>query len=170
MRLPRIALLAVTLLALSAVACSASPVSLGIGTGWQRFSWVENLVTPADGFSFSNVNPVTVRVTDAFNVGDAFNIFDNGNPAFATPSVTNTGLDLTSDPDVAFAGTDYSHAAFTFGGGSHVLTIGIRDHALGFSNGGAFLRADAATPEPGSLLLLGMGLAAGALALKRRSA
>jgi hypothetical protein len=71
MRLPRIALLAVAMLALSAVACAASPVSLGIGTGWQTFSWVENLVTPADGFSFSSVDPVTVTVTYANNVGRA---------------------------------------------------------------------------------------------------
>jgi hypothetical protein len=170
MRLSRISLLAAALLSLSAVTCVASPVALGIGAGWTQFFWSGDVITPADGFSFTSLGPVTVKVTDAFNVGDAFDIFDNAAPSFSTPSVLNTGALLTDDPDVAYAGTDYSHAAFTFGAGSHVLTLAIREHATGFNSGGAFLRADAATPEPGSLLLLGMGLAAGVLALKRRSA
>ncbi|HVP39398.1 MAG TPA: PEP-CTERM sorting domain-containing protein [Candidatus Saccharimonadales bacterium] len=171
-------LLAVVALAAVGAGSASAAAPLTLGTGWTKFYWDATGETdPAGGYQVTSADVFTIKMTDSYVVGDAFDLYDGGSLVLSTPSVPKTGVDvIDDDADAAYASPLYSHGYVTLLPGTHNLTINIRERALDgtgavISGGGAFIRADAGTiPEPHSLLLLGMGLAGGALALRRRSA
>jgi hypothetical protein len=107
-----------------------------------------------------------LTVTDAFVVGDRFQIFDFG-ASIGLTSVPFGTADCGSDPVVCLSTPGISNGTFILAAGNHSLTI---TPTLVTSAGGAgYLRADAAVPEPVSLTLFGTGLAIFALRLKLRN-
>jgi hypothetical protein len=64
----------------------------------------------------------TLTVTDAFNIGDRFEVFDN-NVSLGLTSVPGTSGSCGDDPEVCVTNSAVSHATFNLGSGAHSITI-----------------------------------------------
>jgi PEP-CTERM motif len=122
----------------------------------------------------------SLRVLDGGHQGDTFNVFDSG-ALLGTTSATPIDANHACAGDPTGPGTDpaacwndplMSRGTFLLAPGSHSLTIAWNQRVPGgnsslqwFELGDA--RAPAATPEPGSMFLLGSGLIALSLLLGR---
>jgi PEP-CTERM motif len=105
---------------------------------------------PAEGASLT--------VTDAFQSGDRFEIFDFGLSIGLTSLTGGLLVDCGDDPVPCLANPFMSHGFFVLGPGNHSITI----IPIAGETGGAYFRVDqgvAAVPEPGSWVALGLGLA-----------
>ncbi|HBE21135.1 MAG TPA: hypothetical protein DEG17_18000 [Cyanobacteria bacterium UBA11149] len=108
-----------------------------------------------------------LKVTDAFSVGDVFDIFNNGTFLGSTSFVEEGDL-ITMDPDEAYGDSNYSSGTFILGEGSY--SISIKPSVSPATIGKAFIRWDEATiptddtgsksvPEPTSVFsILGLGI------------
>lgn len=108
-----------------------------------------------------------LTVTDAFLSGDRFEIFDFG-ISLGLTSLPTPGSDCGDDPIPCLADAAISHAVFLLASGDHSLTI--VPTLSPFGGGSGYLRVGArpAVPEPGTLVLLSMGLGFVTVYRKRR--
>ncbi|MEZ5333456.1 MAG: Ig-like domain-containing protein [Thermoanaerobaculia bacterium] len=99
---------------------------------------------------FSSSGPFTfdgtacVSVTDDFDKGDQFTVYDNGQPVGTTPAVpvVTTGLEL--GPDAAYFDSTYSSGSFLVtGDAGHSISIEVVSNPFGGGRG--YLRVD--SPE-----------------------
>ena len=179
----------VTLGVVLALAVLATPSisfadAITVGDGWHQFSWTggPNVTQTESAFTFTNTAPVTVSVTDAFVPGDRFKLYDNGSLVGTTSQVNGSSPNVwTDNPAVAILDPGFSSGIFTLGAGTHSLLLVDIQIATGYSSGAAFLRVDSVSnggtgtissvgnaPEPGTLALVGMGLAGLAVGRLRR--
>ena len=114
-----------------------------------------NLDTPPWTF-VAPVQGVVVTVTDTFNAGDQFRLLDFGVSVGLT-SVPFGSADCGDDPVPCLSTPGISSGTFLLGAGGHSLTI---TPVLAPSNGGAGYLLISDVPEPGSWILLGIGLGA----------
>jgi hypothetical protein len=91
--------------------------------------WI--FTAPSDG--------ATLTVTDAFQIGDTFQVLDNGNLIGSTSAVTTSG-NCGTDPVPCLADPSVSHGVFNLGPGTHKLTIKML--ASPFGTGAAYFRID----------------------------
>jgi hypothetical protein len=181
-------------LALAAtVAAPAMAYNYSVGSGWQMFTcWADvpapdpaygwGGTTPDGGvpynepFNFTLGSPGIFKITDVFESGDFFRIFNFGTAVAETPATPWAFGPITNDPDVAFNDPNLSHAACYLLPGAY--SVQFQD--IFFAGGptsvppgpdliaDAFFRVDP-IPEPASLLLLGLGIGVTGLMLRRRA-
>lgn len=169
----RVVLASIVLALGAAPMASAGPI-LPDGT-WVGFcfedgggatSGCQNLAAQTSGnsFTFTVGDGMVLQVTDAFNQGDMFAVYDFGVLLFTTSLVPNTGADLgDADPDAAWANAGYSHGQILLAAGAHRIDIFNVQGCCG--GGGAYMRV--AVPEPGSLALIAVAMI-GVAATRRR--
>jgi PEP-CTERM motif len=154
-----------------AISNTGGPYS--VGDGWHSFSWTGTGATGGTQVepAFTGTGPVTVKVTDAFVSGDRFSLSDNGKLVGLTSQLNGGPAPWTDNPNTAFASSLFSNGTFILGAGPHSLVLVDIQHPDGYPSGSAFVRFDDAgnggnggvasvgAPEPGTLVLVGMGLA-----------
>ena len=129
----------------------------------------ERTSTPPWTFS----GPAGITITDLFNRGDQFALFDNSvlvgdtstpiNDAGITCPTTSVGNDIVA----CLADPGYSHGTFLLGSGAHSLTIEVIQNAAGNTAGAAVFQVSG-VPEPSAFVpLFGVGLL-GLVSLRRR--
>jgi len=147
----------------------ADPLGVGCGPS----SGTPTTFAPAPPWTFTApAGGATFTVTDAFLIGDAFNVLDFGVLIGSTPTVAAVG-NCGSDPVPCLANPAVSSGVFNLAAGAHSITIVAR--VAPFGSGAAYFRVDGgggpAIPEPATMVLLGTGLAGvGAIVRKRRKA
>ena len=115
---------------------------------------VNSEFAPDPAWTFDSSTSTVFQITDGWQKGDRFEVFDFGTSIGVTSLVATVG-GSTTDPELAFLDPTYSSGSFLLGAGSHSITI--QAIASPWSGGAAYFKV-AAVPEPATLLLLGAGL------------
>ena len=96
-----------------------------------------------DNFIFSGAG--CLSVTDDFDKGDRFQIYDNGTPLFSTSAVpVVTGPEV--GPDGAYLDATYSSGSFLIGPGAHDITI--EAIVSPYGGGRGYIRVDSGSCQP----------------------
>lgn len=128
---------------------------VGLRGPWTPFQWS----APGQVVNIGNVDFSTehyLDVTDAFIVGDQFEIFIDDVSVGETSIPIDDGSSAGGDYDAAFLNPLVSSGTFGAFTGIHNVKIQIIDTATGFPAGGAAWRTNA-VPEPTSLVCLALG-------------
>jgi hypothetical protein len=136
-----------------------------IDGGWQDpFNWFAVDTFWVDGpFTYSALSQTSLKVTDYFNPGDQFEVYDWGS-SLGTTSSPSAGV-WTDDPAVAYATSYFSSGEWLLGPGGHSITIETIVAGGITSYGSGALRVDTAAPTvvpaPGAVVLavIGLGMA-----------
>ena len=132
----RAALVGLGLLVVSAVPALAG--SYNVGGGWEQLYFWADVAAPDpaygyggedidgdapfnDPFTFSLAADGILRITDVWESGDYFRIWDNGSIIGETPNVPWQLGEVESDPDLAFGNPGLSWGEFALGAGDHSL-------------------------------------------------
>jgi hypothetical protein len=118
--------------------------------------------------TFTVAAPSLLKVTDAFNSGDVFDVYIDSVLAFTTSAPVMGGV-YSENPDAAFSSGYYSAGSFLLNAGSY--SVDIIASASPFGAGGAYVEVESASvvPSPDSFWLTGLGLLVLA-ALRRKKA
>ena len=159
---------------------TANAGAISVDGGWVGFCFDAGANQPATAgcqndansisgnpFTFTSVNSMLLKITDAFVVGDTFRVNDGTNDILFT-SAPGAGPGGVNDPDAAFASGYYSAGSLLLAPGAYSLSVFTVNTV---SSGGAYLRVDTAqsVPEPASLPLVGLSLAAAWVIRRRRT-
>lgn len=167
------------LLAAGCGAAVAGPITVDAGWYGFCFTGVGSPATPGcqngalagttgNPFTFTALSSVLLKVTDAFQYGDQFDVNIAGVGNFATSVVAAVGSG-TSDPDIAYADPLFSHGSWLLTAG--VYSVDIFANASPNGSGGAYVEViSAPVPEPTTYALMALGLAGLAAVSRRRRA
>ncbi len=100
----------------------------------------------------------TATVLDLFQRGDRFELFDNSVSLGLTSAPPNDGANpCGASIAVCLVASGYGVGVYNLGSGAHSLTILVNQFTL--AGGGGAAAFQVGTPEPGTLVMPGMGLA-----------
>ena len=150
---------------------TAGAESLSADSGWQSFSWTHpknyrNKIDWDQTFEFTLSAPAVLTVTDAYEKGDRFAIFNYGKEIGHTSYVRKSRTS-TTDFDLAASDPGWGTTAMELAAGDYQISGKLRLNAYCNSSGGIRLDSVAPTPIPGTLWLFGPGVV-GLAALRRR--
>lgn len=115
------------------------------------------------------------QVTDAFQKGDAFDVYVDSIFRFRASAVASDAGGVVTDPDTGFADPTYSSGQLVLAAGSYSVEIFTKTSPFG--GGGAFLQVSRTTlppdgtgvPQPSTYALMAAGMS-GLWLLRRRMA
>jgi len=141
--------------------------SLVSGAGFGSGTNPDTTPAPAPSWDFTLTSPGQLFVTDLFNSGDVFEIFNFGTSLGET-SVAALGSDCLSDVTCAINDKNFSSAIYFLAVGTYSITGIVTSSPFG-GGAGAFQVTTSAVPVPAALPLLATGLGAlGVAGLRRR--
>ncbi|MFT3986169.1 VPLPA-CTERM sorting domain-containing protein [Aestuariivirga sp.] len=141
--------------------------SLVGGTGYIPGTNPGTTPAPAPSWDFTLTSPGQLFVTDLFNSGDVFEIFNFGSSLGETSAAT-TGSNCGTDVTCAVNDKNFSSAVYFLAIGTYSIT-GIAKLSPFGGGAGAFIVTTSAVPVPAALPLLATGLGAlGVVGLRRR--
>lgn len=154
------------LMMIAALASAAYAGPIAVGGGWQEFFFA-GVGSGANGnpYTFTATQTVVLKVTDAFNAGDRFEVFLGGLSAGQTSVPTALGDNIGNDYDGAFADARWSSGSWVLAPGNYSMEL--YTTVSPFASGRAAFRVDNAIPEPSTYAFVLSGLAA-AFAIRRR--
>jgi hypothetical protein len=166
--------MAATALAMGLVVAAAKADPILVNGGWYGFCIFgegegalagcqgEGAGVAGNTFTFTAVEPVVLRITDAYSVGDVFRLVLDG-VEYLT-STPGTG-EVEANPDAAFGAGHFSALSLSLPAGSYSFDIfGATIDPYGAAG---YVQVASPVPEPAGLALLGAGLL-GLFAANRR--
>lgn len=117
-------------------------------------------------YTFNAVTSVRLDVTDDFDAGDRFEVFDFGASLGLTSTPGSGSFPSGVGPEVAFTGSTFSHGSFFLGPGAHSITIAAAVNP--FNGGRGYLRA-LPVPEPSAVAISTVALLSLRFAGRRRT-
>jgi hypothetical protein len=124
---------------------------------------------PDAPWTITLATPMQLIVTDGFQQGDEFELFDFGGSIGSTSANANDSAHNCDSSEVAcLADPLMSHGSFLLAAGDHSLTGIVTDSP--FTGGAGFFIITQQVPEPGALALLGIALAGFAFIRRKRAA
>ena len=145
-------------LAVCAAAATGTPAqatAISVGDGWHAFDFGGEGSSWSDDFSFTISQPTYLRVTDAWQAGDQFDVTGLG----PTSVPTGLGDQIFGNPYPAFndpAGR-WSRAVFLLAAGVYDITGTVL--VSPFGSGTGYVQLVSAVPLPAALPLVGFALA-----------
>jgi hypothetical protein len=143
---------------------SATAPAPTLNLGW-NYDQVNAVATPSvdSPYTYDFTTPVTFRITDQFNPGDVYQVFDNGNliltTAFNGAQAPLTPVGNTTG-EAGWENGAYSHGEVVLPAGLNVITV--EGDGAGGIPAGFYDRIDGTVPDGGATGLL---LVAGVLGL-----
>jgi hypothetical protein len=139
---------------------SATPPAPVLNAGW-AYDQINTANTDSvdSPYVYNLTNFVKFSITDAFNTGDQYKVYDFGVLILTTSTFAGAPFPVASDAtaDAAWASSSFQHGTVLLASGSHQLTV--QGDGAGGLAAGFYTRMDA-VPLP-SASLMGLGLLAG---------
>jgi hypothetical protein len=127
-----------------------------------------SLQAPTTPWEITLATPMLLVVTDGFQQGDEFELFDFGVSIGSTSATADDVSHACGTNELAcLADPLFSHGFFPLAAGNHSLTGVVTDSP--FDSGAAFFIITQQVPEPGALVLLGIALAGLGFSCRKRS-
>jgi hypothetical protein len=127
------------------------------------------IAAPDAPWTITLATPMLLVVTDGFQQGDEFELFDFGLSIGSTSAnADDSGHSCSNNEITCLADPLMSHGSFLLAAGDHSLTGIVTDSPFG--GGAGFFIITQQVPEPGALALLGIALAGLAFIRRKRAA
>ena len=160
----RSALAGAALAALTALP-SAAATAVTPNSGWVVFNFGEvGSSFSNEPFTFTLTKAGALKVTDAFAIGDQFEIFDFGASMGLTSTPSDDGTNAGSDYDLAYGDARWSSGMWVLGPGSYSIT-GLAVLSPYGGGDGALMVSQVPLPAAGLMLMVGL---AGLAGLRRK--
>lgn len=136
---------------------SAGPIS--VGGGWTTFQFGDvGLGFSEEPYAFTLAGNGLLKVTDAYRIGDTFDIYDSAlGLLFSTSLPNDDSTDARGDFDFAYADTRWSSGSISLSAGSYSITGITTASPFGDGNGGVMVSN--VVTSPATLALFAIGFA-----------